>query len=103
MRLGVAIVVLPLGAVSLILGAPFVAGWLAAKLILYGAIICCGIAIRVYALKVYAVFPAYAAAGTATPEMECAIHAGVKGATLVIVGLWAMAFAAGYLGAAKPF
>ena len=102
-RTGVAVFFIGLGLYSLAVGTPIGAGWLSAKLVFYGLTIMCGISIRHFVRKVYAVMPAYAQAGTSNPEIEAGLMAGIRGATWVIVGLWACAFVAGYLGAAKPF
>ena len=104
LRLVIAPALIGVGVVSLITHRPFAAGWLSAKLILFGLIILCGVSIRIAVRKVYAGFALYErSGGVSTPEIERQLYDGNKYASWAIRLLWVLAFSAGYLGAAKPF
>lgn len=89
------------GGGSLASGWPFATAWLAWKVILFGAVMACGIAIRHYIREAYAAWPRiWADAGT--PDDEACVRRAMLLGTRWLWLLWLLLFAIGYLGVTKP-
>lgn len=102
LRYTLIVVLFLIGAGSVLGEGPLAAKWLGAKVALYALIIACGMGIRHYIAKVYAIFPQYQAEGS-TPEIESVITHALNWGSYVLYVLWALVLLIGYLGAAKPF
>ncbi|MGD9597481.1 MAG: hypothetical protein AB7P94_05940 [Steroidobacteraceae bacterium] len=89
------------GALSLVTGRPYVAPWLAWKVILFGGVLSCGIGIRYYIRQAYEAWPRIWA-GEALPGDEALVRRAMWRGTYVLWVLWAQLAVIGYLGAAKP-
>jgi hypothetical protein len=90
------------GVSTLLFGAPFGARWLGLKVLLFAAVIACGLGIRGYIAK-YLVIWKHAVDGTATPEDEQALVKNMRDATKVLVLLHVFVLTIGLLGVLKPF
>jgi hypothetical protein len=101
-RYGLIAVLFVTGVLSIFTGEPLAAKWLGVKVTLFSLIICCGLGIRYYIAKVYAVFPEMRA-GKITPESEAIITHSLNWGSYVLYVLWALMLVVGYMGAAKPF
>jgi hypothetical protein len=100
---GVVFVVLAvMGAWSLYGDGPFQSGWLATKVLLFGAVFALGIGID-FAFRPVA--PAFASLATegSSPATEARIAAGIDGAIRYVLTLYALLIVIGFLGVAKPF
>ncbi|HPF27471.1 MAG: hypothetical protein R3F58_07455 [Steroidobacteraceae bacterium] len=91
-----------LGLWSLLGEGPFLGGWLAAKVLLFGLIFSMGIGID-YAFR--PVGPAFMRLATegSKPDIEAAIGRGVNGAIAYVLGLYALLVIIAFLGVTKPF
>lgn len=97
----VALATLIYGVLSLTGSGPFVAGWLAWKVTLFGAIISSGIAIRLSLTRFSAAFGAIVTQGS-TPEREQALRSALAVTYPFVGSIWLMVLVAGLLGTAKP-
>ncbi|MBU6212661.1 MAG: hypothetical protein KJS73_10730 [Gammaproteobacteria bacterium] len=90
------------GALSLAIGWPYPAPWLAAKVLLFAGAMVCGIFVRHYIREAYrSALPAIAADRATDADNEAFRILMIKG-TWALVVLWALLFAIGALGALKP-
>ena len=90
-----------MGAVSLVTDRPLAAPWLAWKVILFAAVLACGIGIRHYIREAYRVWPRiWDGRGTASDEQS--VRTAMNRATCVLWLLWSLLFVIGWLGVAKP-
>lgn len=89
------------GIVSLLTGQPYSATWLAWKVILFGAVLACGIGIRHYIREAYAAWPRIWVDQAHHGDEELVRQAMWRG-TYVLWVLWALLFIIAYLGVAKP-
>lgn len=85
------------GAWCLITGSPISSRWLAAKMMIFGAIILCGIIVRILLLS-RPPARAPAAAGAAAPQAG-----GRDLIRQVVLVIWVLVAAAAFLGVTKPF
>jgi hypothetical protein len=90
------------GGATLLFGAPFGARWLGLKVLLFGAVIACGLGIRHYIAGYLRIWPR-AVDGTATPADEQALRTNMREATGVLVLLHVLVISIGLLGVLKPF
>lgn len=95
-------IALLVGGGSLVFGTPVVAGWLAAKLVLFALVAGAGIGIRYYIQQFMRTWPEIVAQGS-TPDREAAIRQAMRRGTWVLVGLHVLLVVIAYLGYAKPF
>lgn len=102
LRYGLIALFVALGAYGLATGQGVAARWLAMKLVLFGAVIACGLGIRHFITDVVAAWPEFLRSGS-TPAFERCIRLALWRGTYVLWGLWLLLLAIGYLGAAKPF
>jgi hypothetical protein len=89
------------GGSSLLFGTPFGAHWLGLKVLLFGAVIACGLGIRYYIRRYLEYWPK-ATAGTATAADEAALRLNMNRGTYVLVLLHVFVLAIGLLGVLKP-
>lgn len=75
--------------------------WLAAKLVLFAALVFCGLMIRVMIGPFGPVFGRIVQGGS-TPELEAKLAATMNRARPFVVAIWIGLVAAAYLGAVKP-
>ncbi|MEL7538615.1 MAG: hypothetical protein AAFM91_16325 [Pseudomonadota bacterium] len=99
-------ITLAVGAVALAAGAlagdGFTgAGWLAAKLGVFGLIVGCGLAIRRVFAPFGAAFARLANDGS-SPDVEHAIRRALARARPLVLAIWVLLIAAAWLGLAKP-
>ncbi len=90
-----------LGAFALLTGRAVAAPWLAVKLLLFAAVMACGLGIRHYIGEITRAWPGFLQTGS-TPAFEQRIRAAMWRGTYVLWLLWALLAAIGYLGVAKP-
>jgi hypothetical protein len=90
-----------MGAQSLATGSPLEARWLAWKVILFAAVMACGIGIRYYMRQTYRSWPRIWE-GRGTAEDEALVVRAMTRATRVLWLLWALLFVIGWLGVVKP-
>jgi hypothetical protein len=90
-----------IGIESLLTGSPLAAPWLAWKVILFAGVMACGIGIRLYIRRCFPAWPRIWD-GRGTPEDEATVRTSLMRATYVLWVLWALLFAIGWLGVAKP-
>lgn len=92
------------GIASLAGAGPVAAGanWLAAKLILFGAVIGCGIALRVLG-RPFGQAYGQIMAGQSTPALELSLQATMRQTRLVVVVLWALVAVTAFVGLTKGF
>lgn len=81
---------------------PFPAGWLAAKVLLFGAIFALGIGIDFAFRPVVPAFVRLAHEGS-TPPIEDAITTSINGAIRYVLALYALLIVIAFLGVTKPF
>jgi hypothetical protein len=103
-RIGVMLGFLGAGGASLVGLGPVADGahWLAAKLILFGAIIGCGIALRVLGRPFGRAY-AQIMNGGSTPELELALQTAMQRSRNVVVVLWILVAATAFIGLTKAF
>lgn len=97
----VALLTLGYGLVSVVGDGPFVVGWLAWKVLLFGAIISSGIGIRLTLPAFSKAFGAVVTQGS-TPEREAAVRGAIARTYPFVGSIWIMVLVAGLLGTAKP-
>lgn len=97
----VALLTLGYGLYSVVGDGPFAAGWLAWKVLLFGAIISSGIGIRLTLPTFSQAFGAIVAEGS-TPEREAAVRGAIARTYPFVGSIWIMVLVAGLLGTAKP-
>lgn len=97
----VALLTLGYGLVSVVGDGPFVTGWLAWKVLLFGAIISSGIGIRLTLPAFSKAFGAVVTQGS-TPEREAAVRGAIARTYPFVGSIWIMVLVAGLLGTAKP-
>jgi hypothetical protein len=85
------------GAWCLVTGDPIASRWLAAKMLIFGLIILCGIIVRILLLRMSAA-PAPAAAGAPPARGD-----GRDLIRQVVLVIWALVALAAFLGVTKPF
>jgi hypothetical protein len=90
------------GGATLLVGEPFGARWLGAKVLLFGGVIACGLGIRHYIRKYLEIWPR-AVDGSASPADEAALRRNMREATWVLVLLHVLVVAIGLIGVLKPF
>lgn len=90
------------GGATLLVGEPFGARWLGAKVLLFGGVIACGLGIRHYIRKYLEIWPR-AVGGTATAADEQALRKHMREGTCVLVLLHVLVLTIGVLGVLKPF
>lgn len=89
------------GGWSLLGHGPFVTSWLAWKVILFGGVLACGIAIRHYIRISYRAWPRIWADQKQPGDDQIVLDAMRRG-TYALWVLWTLLVIIGYLGAAKP-
>jgi hypothetical protein len=89
------------GVTSLAGGAPINQPWLAAKALLYGLLVFCGLMIRVAAQPFGPAFAEIMRSGS-TPEAEARLNGAMNRARPFVVLIWIGLVAMAWLGAAKP-
>ena len=90
------------GALSWMIGWPYPAPWLAAKVLLFAGAMVCGIFVRYYIREAYrSALPAIAADRATDADNEEFRILMIKG-TWALVVLWVLLFTIGALGALKP-
>jgi hypothetical protein len=92
---------LVMGIQSLLTGSPLATHWLAWKVILFAAVMACGIGIRHYMRQTYRSWPRIWE-GRGTAEDEAWVLRSMVRATRVLWLLWALLFVIGWLGVARP-
>lgn len=97
----VALSTLGYGLVSVAGDGPFVTGWLAWKVLLFGAIVSSGIGIRLTLPAFSRAFGAIVTGGS-TPEREAALRGAIARTYPFVGSIWLMVLVAGLLGTAKP-
>ncbi|HVN42467.1 MAG TPA: hypothetical protein VMT50_06755 [Steroidobacteraceae bacterium] len=95
------VVVCAVGLASVTGHGPFPAGWLAWKVLLFGAIFACGILIDRDFGPIVPAFARLKAEGS-TPEIEQAISAAVYGAIRWVLALYGLVLAIAFIGTVKP-
>jgi hypothetical protein len=80
---------------------PINQGWLAAKVLLYGLLVFCGLMIRVMAQPFGPAFAEIARAGS-TPEAERRLNGAMQRARPFVIAIWVGLVVITYLGAVKP-
>ena len=93
--------VIGLGVASLLGSGPFPAGWLAAKVLLFGLIFLCSIMIDVEFRPMGPAFARLAAEGS-TPEIEAVIRRSVDRAVFWVSAIYILLLSIAFLGAVKP-
>jgi len=101
-RYGVIAVSVGVGGWSLVFGTPIAAGWLAAKVVLFGLVVGAGIGIRYYIQALLLTWPDIVQHGS-TPIREAAIRQAMRRGTWVLAGLHLSLLAAAFLGHVRPF
>jgi len=94
-------VFLAVGVKSLLTRSPLEAPWLAWKVILFAAVLGCGIGIRYYIRDAYRAWPRIWA-GQGTEADERIVRTAMNRGTYVLWCLWALLLVIGWLGVAKP-
>ena len=100
-RSAVALLTLGYGLVSVIGEGPFATGWLAWKVLLFGAIVSSGIGIRLTLPAFSSAFGAIVTGGS-TPDREAALRGAIARTYPFVGSIWLMVLVAGLLGTAKP-
>ena len=93
------------GGISSLLGyGPIVAGagFLAVKCILFGGIIGCGLMLRILG-KPFGEALAQILSGHSTPAIETALQLAMSRSKIVVIVLWLLVAAAGYIGLVRSF
>ncbi len=101
LRVALALGLAGVGLLSLLGDGPVTAGWLAAKLLVFGIIVAAGLGIRI----VFAPFgPAFARllAEGSSPEVEAVIQRSLARSKPFVLIIWAGILAAAWLGLTKP-
>jgi hypothetical protein len=78
------------------------ANWLAAKLILFGAVIGCGIALRILGRPFGRAY-AQIMAGQSTPKVELSLRTTMRQTRAVVVVLWVLVALTAFIGLTKSF
>ena len=101
--LRVAVVVSAVGAGALALAGNGVtpAGWVGAKLIVFGLIVACGLSIRLVFAPFGAAFARLAENGS-SPDVEQAISGALARSRPFVLSIWVLLVAAAWLGLTKP-
>lgn len=94
-------VVTTLGVASLAGGGPFPPGWLAWKVVLFGAIFLCSIMIDVEFRPMGPAFARLATEGS-TPAIEAVIRRSIDRAIVWVLAIYALLSIIAFLGAVKP-
>jgi hypothetical protein len=96
------VVVVGIGASSVLGHGPFPAGWLGWKILLFGLIFFCGIMIDREFKPMVPAFTRLATEGS-KPAIERDITRAVNGAVVWVLALYALVAGVAFLGTAKPF
>lgn len=96
------VVVVGIGASSVLGHGPFPAGWLGWKILLFGLIFFCGIMIDREFKPMLPAFTRLATEGS-KPDIERDITRAVNGAVVWVLALYALVAGVAFLGTAKPF
>ena len=92
---------LVLGGLAAVFGAFTLQGWLAWKLVLFGAVIACGIGIRYYIIQFFGIWRQIEAQGS-SPSRERAIRRNYMAGTSILGLLWLCIAAITILSILKP-
>ena len=92
---------LVLGGLAAVFGAFTLQGWLAWKLVLFGAVIACGIGIRYYIIQFFGIWRQIEAQGS-SPSRERAIRRNYMAGTSILGLLWLCIAAIALLSILKP-
>jgi hypothetical protein len=93
--------VIGLGVASLLGSGPFPAGWLAAKVLLFGLVFVCSIMIDIEFRPMAPAFARLATEGS-TVEVEAVIRRSVDRAVVWVVAIYVLLSSIAFLGAVKP-
>ena len=90
------------GLFSLLTGSPFLAPWLALKVMLFGLVFLVSVVMAVFYAPLEGIFERMALEGSST-EMEARVRRQVNRGAVFTVLLFVLLASMGYLGLAKPF